>query len=600
MQALRYWDYYDMTETFTDLYEKSIECQSFSRLYDVITSRENILLAYRTIKSNKGSKTSGTDGKTIADLKSWSEEDLISEVRNKLKNYCPKKVRRKWIEKDNGKWRPLGIPCILDRIIQQCFKQVLEPIAEARFYNHSYGFRPLRSAHHAMARIQFLINQAHFHFVVDIDIKSFFDNINHTLLIKQLWNMRIQDRKVLACISKMLKAEIDGEGTPVCGVPQGGLLSTLLSNIVLNDLDQWVAGQWETFPLAQPYSSDDSARQARKRTNLKQGYLVRYADDFKILCKDGETAQKWYHAVRLYLKDRLKLDISPEKSQIVNLRKKESEFLGFTIRADKKGKKRVARTGIKAEKKQKIKQEAKKFIRRIRSSPSALNALLFNSFVSGLHQYFKRATKVNLEFSRLAFDLKAYIYNHLRPVGKYEHPTNPPPTYKKLYKQSIKTFKICGVYLFPLADVKTVHAMGFTPTVTPYTKKGREKIHKRLRPDVGQEIGVLMKATLPHRSVEYLDNRISRYSMKMGKCEITGMDLPASEVHCHHYMPKQLGGTDQFHNLRIVHKDVHRLIHHTDAERVRILLRQYKINASQLEKVNRYREQCRLRSIEQS
>ncbi|QQK79220.1 HNH endonuclease [Salicibibacter cibi] len=110
----------------------------------------------------------------------------------------------------------------------------------------------------------------------------------------------------------------------------------------------------------------------------------------------------------------------------------------------------------------------------------------------------------------------------------------------------------------------------------------------------------MMKATLPYRSVEYLDNRISRYSMKMGKCEITGMDLPASEVHCHHYMPKQLGGTDQFHNLRIVHKDVHRLIHHTDDEKVRILLRQYKINASQLEKINRYREQCRLRSIEQS
>ncbi|QDI91392.1 group II intron reverse transcriptase/maturase [Salicibibacter halophilus] len=600
MQALRYWDYYDMMDTFTDLYEKSMERQSFSRLYDVITSRENILLAYRTIKSNKGSKTSGIDGKTIADLKSWSEEDLITEVRNKLKNYCPKKVRRKWIEKDNGKWRPLGIPCILDRIIQQCFKQVLEPIAEAQFYNHSYGFRPLRSAHHAMARIQFLINQADFHFVVDIDIKSFFDHINHTLLIKQLWQMGVQDRKVLACISKMLKAEIDGEGKPTCGVPQGGLLSTLLSNIVLNDLDQWVAGQWEFFPLSKPYQSKVGERNAKKRTRLKEGYLIRYADDFKILCKDGETAQKWYHAVRLYLKDRLKLDISPEKSQIVNLRKKESEFLGFTIRANKKGKKRVARTGIKAEKKQKIKQEAKKLIRRIRSSPSALNALLFNSFVSGLHQYFKRATKVNLEFSRLAFDLKAYIYNNLRPVGKYEHPTNPPPTYKKLYKQSFKTFKICGVYLFPLADVKTVHTMGFTPTVTPYTKKGREKIHKRLRPDLGQEIGVLMKATLPHRSVEYLDNRISRYSMKMGKCEITGIVSPASDVHCHHYMPKQLGGTDQFHNLRIVHKDVHRLIHHTDHERVRILLRQYKINASQLEKINRYREQCRLRSIEQS
>ena len=100
-----------------------------------------------------------------------------------------------------------------------------------------------------MARVQYLINQAQLHYVVDVDIKGFFDNVNHSLLIKQLWNLGIHDRKVLACISKMLKAEIDKEGVPSKGVPQGGILSTLLSNVVLNDLDQWIAGQWEFFPL---------------------------------------------------------------------------------------------------------------------------------------------------------------------------------------------------------------------------------------------------------------------------------------------------------------------------------------------------------------
>ncbi len=586
-----------MTDTFTDLYERSLEKQSFSRLFDVITSRENILLAYRTIKSNKGSKTPGTDGKTIADMKRWSEEELITEVRQKLENYRPKKVRRKWIEKDNGKWRPLGIPCMLDRIIQQSFKQVLEPIAEAQFYNHSYGFRPLRSAHHAMARIQFLINQANFHFVVDIDIKGFFDHINHTLLIKQLWNMGIQDRKVLTCISKMLKAEIDGEGIPTEGAPQGGLLSTLLSNIVLNDLDQWIAGQWEFFPLSKLFHSKVGERLAKKRTHLKEGYLVRYADDFKILCKDGKTAEKWYHAARLYLKDRLKLDISPEKSQIVNMRKRDSEFLGFTIRANKKGKKRVAHTGIKANKKRKIKEEAKKLIRRIKSSPSALNALLFNSFVLGLHNYFNRATHVNPEFARLSYDLGAFIYNHLRPVGKYGHPANPPPVYKKLYSLNYKTFEIAGVSLFPISDVKTVNTMGFSPKMTPFTKEGREVIHKRLRPDIQREIGVLMKSTLPNRSVEYMDNRISRYSMKMGKCEITGFELPATEVHCHHYIPLTLGGSDQFHNLRILHRRIHQLIHSTDKKMIDELKIRFQLTWSMIDKINRYREKCKLEPI---
>ncbi|WP_397386641.1 reverse transcriptase domain-containing protein [Paenibacillus roseipurpureus] len=198
-----------MTESFTDLYERSANKENFSHLYEIVTSRENILLAYRTMKSNKGSKTPGTDGLTIKDIEQRPEYELVSEIQNRLQNYRPKNVRRKFIEKDNGKMRPLGIPCILDRIIQQCFKQVLEPIAEAQFYNHSYGFRPLRSTHHAMARVQFLINQASMHYVVDIDILGFFDNVNHTLLMKQLWNMGIQDRMVLACISKMLKAEID-------------------------------------------------------------------------------------------------------------------------------------------------------------------------------------------------------------------------------------------------------------------------------------------------------------------------------------------------------------------------------------------------------
>ena len=117
MRALRYWDYYGMTDTFTDLHQRAKNKENFHLLYDIITSRNNILLAYRKIKSNKGSKTPGTDGKTILDIEKRSEDELVEDIQDKLKNYRPKKVRRKLIKKDNGKMRPLGIPCILDRII---------------------------------------------------------------------------------------------------------------------------------------------------------------------------------------------------------------------------------------------------------------------------------------------------------------------------------------------------------------------------------------------------------------------------------------------------------------------------------------------------
>ena len=586
-----------MTDTFTDLHSRAKNKEIFHHLYGIITSRNNILLAYRTIKSNKGSKTPGTDGKTIIDIERLTENDLVEKIQKQLKNYHPKKVRRKLIEKENGKMRPLGIPCILDRIIQQCFKQVLEPIAEAHFYNHSYGFRPLRSTHHAMARVQFLVNQSKLHYVVDVDIKGFFDNINHTLLIKQLWNLGIRDRKVLACISKMLKAEVDGEGIPKKGSPQGGLLSPLLSNVVLNELDQWIANQWELFPLDKPYTTREGERYAKIHTKLKEGYIVRYADDFKILCRDWKTAEKWYHAVKLFLKERLKLDISPEKSKIINLRKHESAFLGFTIRANRKGEKRVAHTFVRAEKIQKIKAEAKKRIEALRTSPTALNALRFNSFVLGIHNYFNRATHVNLAFSRLAYDIGASMYNRLKPVGKYAHPTNPPPTYKKLYSLGFKTFEIAGIHLFPLANVQTKNTICFTQSLTPFTVEGRALIHKNLHKNIKQEMALLMESNIPTRSVEYMDNRISRYSMKQGKCEITGRFLQARDVHCHHYVPVHLGGNDKFNNLRILYKEVHKLIHMTDTTKMNILIKSLGITPPIIEKINKYREKCELESI---
>ncbi|MCQ6277606.1 hypothetical protein JMM81_22400 [Bacillus sp. V3B] len=302
----------------------------------------------------------------------------------------------------------------------------------------------------------------------------------------------------------------------------------------------------------------------------------------------------------MYLKERLKLDISPEKSQIVNLRKRKSEFLGFTIWATKKRAKRVAHTGIKPLKWVKLKQKAKQHIRMLKAAPTTQNALKFNSFILGIHNYFNRATHVNPEFSRLAYDLKAFLYNRLNSVGKYAHPSNPPPTYKKFYSLSFKTFRIANVYLFPIGNIKTVNAMNFSQELSLFTEVGRKKFYKRLDLDLKNEISFLMKSNLPNRSIEYMDNRISRYSMKMGKCEITGRYLSASEVHCHHYVPKDLGGTDQFNNLRILHKDVHRLIHLINNERIVSHIKNLRLSNTMMNKVNQYRMKCGLEQIERS
>ena len=293
-QKARNAEYYDMQRTQDDLYKRSLDNQNFIKLMDIIQSDENIMLAYRNIKRNGGSLTPGTDGRTIEDLEILSTEELIDYVRKRLRWYVPQPVKRVEIPKGNGKTRPLGIPTIADRLIQQCFLQVLEPICEAKFHDRSYGFRPLRSAQNAMAVYYKYIQLMDLYYVVDVDIKGFFDNINHGKLLRQMWSIGIRDKKVISIISAMLKAEVAGIGFPEKGTPQGGIISPLLANIVLNELDWWISDQWQTFDLRKQYSVQVQRngttqqgfrlRAMRDYTNLKEGWIVRYMQMTSKLC----------------------------------------------------------------------------------------------------------------------------------------------------------------------------------------------------------------------------------------------------------------------------------------------------------------------------
>jgi len=220
---LRHAEYYGFQEVQDRLYAQSQKGREFKGLMDLIALPENIRLAYRNIKSNDGSRTAGTDGRTIEDLAKLPEQTLIGIVQRKLQWYVPQQVRRVEIPKGPGKTRPLGIPTIMDRLIQQCVLQVLEPICEAKFHEHSYGFRPNRSQEHAVSHAYRNMQISHLHYVVDIDIKGFFDNVNHGKLLKQMWTLGIRDKKLLSIISAMLKAEVAGIGFPEKGTPQGGL-----------------------------------------------------------------------------------------------------------------------------------------------------------------------------------------------------------------------------------------------------------------------------------------------------------------------------------------------------------------------------------------
>lgn len=194
-QKLRNNEYYGIQDTLDRLYKESKKGNTFNNLIPLIMSEENIILAYRNIKKNYGSTTPGTDGRTIDYFKTKDSDYIIKYVRSRIMNYIPQPIRRVEIPKNNGGIRPLGIPTIGDRLVQQCILQILEPIAEAKFYKHSYGFRPIRNAKNAMAAYYKCIQQMNMHYVVDVDIKGFFDNIDHGKLLKQLWTIGIRDKK---------------------------------------------------------------------------------------------------------------------------------------------------------------------------------------------------------------------------------------------------------------------------------------------------------------------------------------------------------------------------------------------------------------------
>ncbi|MBU3098915.1 MULTISPECIES: group II intron reverse transcriptase/maturase [Clostridium] len=590
-KLLRNNEYYDFQEIQDNLYKQSKDNMKFKNLMELITDDRNILLAYRNIKRNKGSKTPGTNFNNILKIADTEPKYLIEYVKERLKDYKPEPVRRIEIPKDGGTaTRPLGIPCIEDRLIQQCIKQVLEPICEAKFHAHNYGFRPNRSTHHAISRMTFLANRAHLHYVVDIDIKGFFDNVNHGKLLKQMWSLGIQDKSLLTIISKMLKAEIDGIGIPQKGTPQGGILSPLLSNIVLNELDWWISNQWETFEPRHKYTSYNKFS-ALKSSKLKQMFIVRYADDFKLMCRDYETAQKALIAVKNWLKERLDLDISPEKSKVINIRKNYSNFLGFKLKIIKKGKKKVIKSNINDKATKKIIKGILERIKEIKKSPTVATVNRYNASILGLHNYYRYATYANIDFSKIAFLVSKNLYNSTKRIrGKTG---NKSKAYINYYgKYNLKIVYIASIALFPIAGIKTKNAMNFSRNICNFTKEGRELIHDNLKGVNHNALKYIMENPIQGETTEYNDNRVSLYVGQNGKCSVTGEPLLINNMDSHHKIPRELGGKDEYANLTFVICGIHKLIHAITKKTILNYINKMQkfINESSLIKINKLRK----------
>jgi RNA-directed DNA polymerase len=404
--------------------------------------------AFARVAGNAGARTAGVDGRTVHGLqaRAGAVEAFLDEIRDQLKTgeFSPLPVRERMIPKSTGKLRRLGIPTVADRVVQAALKLVLEPIFEADFEPVSYGFRPRRRAHDAIADIHHYGTKG-YQWVLDADIEACFDRIDHRALMDQVRH-RIKDKRVLALVKAFLKSgimtELGNLESTTTGTPQGGILSPLLANIALSVLDQHFSREWDSW--------SKSRRQTRRRNGLGTWRLVRYADDFVIMVNGTRANVETVRDQAAAILAPMGLNLSPTKTQIVHLRDGFT-FLGFRIiwKPKRGSHKWYIYTFIADKPVQTLKRKIKSLTRKLSQTDYRRTLTRLNQVQRGWANYFKHAVAKHT-FARLA----AITWHRVANMVRHRHRMTR-NAFRRLFHspQGWKPILLDGISLFNIAKV---------------------------------------------------------------------------------------------------------------------------------------------------
>ena len=548
-------------------------------LLEIMSAEATIITAIHNSKSNHGSETPGVDSKTMRDYLQHSHSWVIRDIQSAFKHFEPQKIRRVYIDKPGkAEKRPLGIPTIRDRIVQECMRIVLEPIFEAQFFAHSYGFRPMRDAPMALERAKLLVHHTGYHWIVEGDISKCFDRIDHAILLKRLYHMGIRDRRVLQIIKAMLKTgvmdecEVNEEGTP-----QGGLISPLLANVYLDIMDEWITKQWEIKKTEYPFSKPYRKYKGLRRTALIPGFLVRYADDFIIITDTRAHAEDWKKRLQIFLHSKMKLTLSPEKTLTTDIRKKYIKFLGYEYKVVP-GKARKGYIPRTIPERDRLRRKTDKIAHDIKKIPhyysreqmvDAINRI--NSQIRGIIQYYQCCTWVNISMKKYSRRLQFVARRRLTQYkGKWipANQTQNLPRVHQQYKQKIPSMKYRDIYIgfTVLSFCKWEKTIPKKEEETPYTEAGRQlffertkkkRIHARLDEMYSEKSA---RATRYGQwgklnNFEFIMNRAYALNRDKLKCRVCGGWLISSMPWAHRVNPNlPLNKVNRVNNLISLHK----------------------------------------------
>lgn len=540
----------------------------FDDLYNLTYNPEWVQASLKLALKNQGSRTAGIDGITKQHLKdSKNKEALIQNICYEMKNelYEPQPAKREYIDKEKGGKRPLGIPTLKDRVVQQTLKLIMEPIFESDFKDCSIGFRPNRCCHDALPILYNSIqSQMKFYWVLEGDIKGCFDNISHKILMRII-RKRIKDKKLLMLIQKILRAGYiengvrnkPGYGIPAIGTPQGGIISPLFANIYLHEFDKW---------FDENYGNGLTAYQKRKRRE-KAGYgnaiLIRYADDFVILWNGSKriiqtpiippgTAvdiMSMKEQVKQFLKNELELELSEDKTLITHVHDG-FDFLGFHIQRYRIGKDNVTLTTVPKDKRKRFKQKIQQATRSKGAEYEAVSdkIMAMNSIILGFAEYYKYT---NWKGENIPDRMDWFINERMFRWAKKKHTKL---SYNKvigMYKHRQTGYRLKGKAINRMNFGFKIETSYMTEEETIWLAKLADKPSKRYMPkkklnpfltyqyEVEYQNDVMDKwegrSSNPYASDEYWKNKKLALKRDKRRCRLCGKKVTEGiDNHCHH------------------------------------------------------------------